>query len=83
MKERNIPASPFSKRQFAHSFSDGRIREYLLVELGLGHLDRLRALLQIANLHRLVVVDLDEPCKFIRDLQPALLLRTFQDRESP
>ena len=72
MKERNVPAS-FLKRQLV--LPDGRVLVDLLVELGLGHFDRLRVLLHIANLHRLST--LMNPPQFLRD---ALLLQTFEDR---
>ena len=41
----------FTKRQFIYPLSDDLIRETLVVELGPEHLDRLRALLQVADLH--------------------------------
>ena len=61
----------FTKCQLAHPFLDGRVLENLLVELGSPSNSH-----KIANLHRIAVGHLD----LIRDLQPALLLRTFKDR---
>ena len=69
-----------SQRQFANTFSDDRVPEYLLVELGPGFLDRLRVVLRVADLHRLVDVHLDEPPWLFRDFPPALLLQNFEDR---
>ena len=55
LKERNVPASP--SRSVNSSFlPNGRVLADLLVELGLDDLDRLRVLLQVADLHRLTVV---------------------------
>ena len=51
-----------------HPFSDDRMQENLLVELGPGHLDCLRVRDNVADLFRLVVVHLDEPPQLIRDI---------------
>ena len=64
----------------AHSFSHGRVLEHVLVELVLDHLDYLRVLLSVADLYRLMLAHFDEPPQFMRDLQHALLLQTFEDR---
>ena len=72
----------FPKRQLVHPLPDDRVLENLLVELGPDHLDRLRVLLQVADLHRLTAVHFDEPPQIIRDVQPALLLQNLR-RSSP
>ena len=66
MKERKVST--------LHPFLDGRVLVDLIVELGLDHLDRLRVLLQVADLHRLMAVHQNQLPKLSRDLRPALLL---------
>ena len=69
----------FSKGQLVRSFPDGCALIDLLVELGLDHLDDLRVL-QVADLHRLMIVHFCEPPWLIRYFQPALFLQTLEDR---
>ena len=70
----------FTKRQLIYLFSDDHIQKHFFFELGPDHLDRLRVLLHVADLHRLVIDHLDEPPRYIRDFQPAETLQTFEDR---
>ena len=65
------------KRQFIYTII--AVGTIFFVGLWLGHIDRLRVVLQVADLYRLVAVQLDEPPSLIRDYHPGLLLQTLED----
>ena len=68
-----------SKRQFVQSVADRCLWRVFFVEIGPDNMERHRVLLQVADLHRFVIVHLDETSYFIHHLQSALLLKTVNE----
>ena len=79
-KERNVPSSSALSVSSSTPSRTAAFWHISVAELGLDHFDRLRFLVQIANLHRHVVVHLDKPRSFNREFEPWLVLQTFEDR---
>ena len=69
-----------SPRQFAHLFSDDRMREDLLVVLRPGHIHRLRVLQQVADLHCFVVIHLVNLLSSFVIFNLLCSCKTFEDR---